>query len=158
MTAASQRTFPRAIVIGTASLIGIYLFANVGYLAALGVDGVANSDRVAAEAVAAIVGPGSAKLIAAAILVSGIVSVTLTPMLCSRFLQPPHAVRHGRLYMATEKVFRTAYWKRWPLDSPASRPAMAAFPKPSPIWNRASWCRNQISPAWSTGWLAGESV
>jgi len=65
-----QRTFPRAIVIGTASLIGIYLFANVGYLAALGVEGVASSDRVAAEAVGAIVGPGSAKLIAAAILVS----------------------------------------------------------------------------------------
>jgi APA family basic amino acid/polyamine antiporter len=65
-----QRTFPRAIVLGTASLIGIYLFANVGYLAALGTDGVARSDRVAAEAVGAIVGPGAAKLIAAAILVS----------------------------------------------------------------------------------------
>jgi len=65
-----QRTFPRAIVVGTASLIGIYLFANVGYLAALGTQGVANSDRVAAEAVSAIVGPGAAKLIAAAILVS----------------------------------------------------------------------------------------
>jgi basic amino acid/polyamine antiporter, APA family len=65
-----QRIFPRAIVIGTASLIGIYLLANLGYLAALGVEGVASSDRVAAEAVGAIVGPGSAKLIAAAILVS----------------------------------------------------------------------------------------
>jgi APA family basic amino acid/polyamine antiporter len=65
-----QRTFPRAIVLGTASLIGIYLFANVGYLAALGTEGVARSDRVAAEAVGAIVGPGTAKLIAAAILVS----------------------------------------------------------------------------------------
>ena len=65
-----QRTFPRAIVLGTASLVGIYLFANVGYLAALGTEGVAGSDRVAAEAVGAIVGPGAAKLIAAAILVS----------------------------------------------------------------------------------------
>jgi APA family basic amino acid/polyamine antiporter len=65
-----QRTFPRAIVIGTASLVGIYLFANAGYLAALGTEGVARSDRVAAEAVGAIVGPGAAKLIAAAILVS----------------------------------------------------------------------------------------
>jgi basic amino acid/polyamine antiporter, APA family len=65
-----QRTFPRAIVIGTASLIGIYLFANVGYLAALGTTGVATSDRVAAEAVGAIVGPAAAKLIAAVILVS----------------------------------------------------------------------------------------
>jgi APA family basic amino acid/polyamine antiporter len=65
-----QRTFPRAIVIGTASLIGIYVFANVGYLAALGTTGVASSDRVAAEAVSAIVGPSAAKLIAAVILVS----------------------------------------------------------------------------------------
>lgn len=65
-----QRTFPRAIVIGTASLIGIYLFANVGYLAALGTTGVATSDRVAAEAVGAIVGSAAAKLIAAVILVS----------------------------------------------------------------------------------------
>jgi APA family basic amino acid/polyamine antiporter len=65
-----QRTFPRAIVVGTASLIGIYLLANAGYLAALGSEGVAQSDRVAAEAVGAIVGPGAASLIAAAILVS----------------------------------------------------------------------------------------
>jgi APA family basic amino acid/polyamine antiporter len=65
-----QRTFPRAIVIGTASLVGIYLFANVGYLAALGTEGVANSNRVAAEAVGAIVGPTAAKLIALVILVS----------------------------------------------------------------------------------------
>ncbi len=65
-----QRTFPRAIVLGTASLIGIYLFANIGYLAALGTEGVARSDRVAAEAVSAIVGPAAAKLIAAVILVS----------------------------------------------------------------------------------------
>jgi APA family basic amino acid/polyamine antiporter len=65
-----QRTFPRAIVVGTAALIGIYVFANVGYLAALGPRGLAASDRVAAEAVQAIVGSGAAKLVAAAILVS----------------------------------------------------------------------------------------
>src|SRR5213078_3611381 len=65
-----QRTFPRAIVLGTASLIGIYVLANVGYLAALGPAGVARSDRVAAEAVGAALGSVAAKLIAAAILVS----------------------------------------------------------------------------------------
>ena len=43
--------------------------------------------------------------IAAAILVSGFVSLSLTPMLCSRFLRPPGAERHGRLYMATERGF-----------------------------------------------------
>jgi basic amino acid/polyamine antiporter, APA family len=65
-----QRTFPRAIVIGTASLIGIYVFANIGYLAALGPAGVAASDRVAAEAVSRVAGGIAGKLIAAAILVS----------------------------------------------------------------------------------------
>jgi HAE1 family hydrophobic/amphiphilic exporter-1 len=43
--------------------------------------------------------------IAAAILVSGVVSLTLTPMLCSRFLKPPHSVRHGRIYNAIERMF-----------------------------------------------------
>ena len=44
--------------------------------------------------------------IAAAILVSGLVSLTLTPMLCSRFLKPPHSVRHGRIYNAIETRVR----------------------------------------------------
>ena len=43
--------------------------------------------------------------ITAAILVSGVVSISLTPMLCSRFLKPPHAIRHGRLFQATERGF-----------------------------------------------------
>jgi HAE1 family hydrophobic/amphiphilic exporter-1 len=43
--------------------------------------------------------------IGAAILVSGLVSLTLTPMLCSRFLKPLHAMQHGIFYNAVEKVF-----------------------------------------------------
>ncbi|MEJ2091983.1 MAG: efflux RND transporter permease subunit [Syntrophobacterales bacterium] len=43
--------------------------------------------------------------IAAAILVSGLVSLTLTPMLCSRYLKPPKKERHGRLYLLTERFF-----------------------------------------------------
>src|ERR1044071_5941514 len=39
-----------------------------------------------------------------AILISGLVSLSLTPMLCSRFLRP-HTARHSRLYQASEKVF-----------------------------------------------------
>ena len=46
--------------------------------------------------------------IAAAILVSGFVSLTLTPMLCSRFLKPQQEQRHGRLYAASERVFERA--------------------------------------------------
>jgi HAE1 family hydrophobic/amphiphilic exporter-1 len=43
--------------------------------------------------------------IGAAVLVSGFVSLTLTPMACSRFLRPPTA-SHGRLYKASERVFQ----------------------------------------------------
>ena len=43
--------------------------------------------------------------IGAAILVSGFVSISLTPMLCSRFLRPPNADHHGALYKAIERVF-----------------------------------------------------
>ena len=43
--------------------------------------------------------------IGVAILVSGFVSISLTPMLCSRFLKPPHSQQHGRLYNVTERMF-----------------------------------------------------
>ncbi len=43
--------------------------------------------------------------ISAAILVSGFVSLTLTPMLCSRFLKPEHTTQHGRLYQAIERGY-----------------------------------------------------
>src|SRR5436309_7796517 len=41
--------------------------------------------------------------ISAAILVSGLVSLTLTPMLCSRFLNPARAQVHGCTYAAFER-------------------------------------------------------
>ncbi len=43
--------------------------------------------------------------ISMAILISGFVSLTLTPMLCSRFLRPPGQEKHGRLYMFMERIF-----------------------------------------------------
>jgi len=43
--------------------------------------------------------------IAVSILVSGFVSLTLTPMLCSRFLKPVDHQRQSRLYQASERVF-----------------------------------------------------
>jgi hydrophobic/amphiphilic exporter-1 (mainly G- bacteria), HAE1 family len=43
-----------------------------------------------------------------AILVSGFVSISLTPMLCSRFLKAPHSMKHGRFYNFFERMF-----ERW---------------------------------------------
>jgi hydrophobic/amphiphilic exporter-1 (mainly G- bacteria), HAE1 family len=45
-----------------------------------------------------------AVVIGAAVIVSGVVSLTLTPMACSRFLRPPRE-SHGRVYAASERVF-----------------------------------------------------
>src|SRR5260370_18810034 len=43
--------------------------------------------------------------IGAAILVSGFVSLSLTPMLCTRFLKPHGDEHHGRLYQASDRAF-----------------------------------------------------
>ncbi len=43
--------------------------------------------------------------ISMAILISGFVSLTLTPMLCSRFIRPQAAERHGRMYILMERFF-----------------------------------------------------
>jgi hydrophobic/amphiphilic exporter-1 (mainly G- bacteria), HAE1 family len=40
-----------------------------------------------------------------AVLVSGFVSLTLTPMLCSRFVKPPEHAKHGRAYAASQRFF-----------------------------------------------------
>jgi HAE1 family hydrophobic/amphiphilic exporter-1 len=44
--------------------------------------------------------------IGVAVLVSGFVSLTLTPMLCSRFLRRQQAVQHGRLYLLSERLYQ----------------------------------------------------
>jgi hydrophobic/amphiphilic exporter-1 (mainly G- bacteria), HAE1 family len=52
--------------------------------------------------------------IAAAILISGFVSLTLTPMMASRFLKNHAAGEHGRLYELSERVFNAmlAFYER----------------------------------------------
>jgi HAE1 family hydrophobic/amphiphilic exporter-1 len=47
--------------------------------------------------------------ISAAILVSGFVSLTLTPMLCSRFLRAEHTTQHGRFYRTVEAGYEAMY-------------------------------------------------
>ena len=46
-----------------------------------------------------------AVVIISAILVSGVVSLSLTPMLCSRFLRPHIGETHGKIYNALERMF-----------------------------------------------------
>jgi multidrug efflux pump len=59
-----------------------------------------------------------------AIVVSMIVSLTTTPMMCAYLLKSERAAKHGRLYNASEKVFDSVLslyrnTLRWVLDNPA---------------------------------------
>ncbi len=65
-----QRNFPLAFLAGTLVLIGIYLLANVAYLAAIGPEAAARSNTIAASSIAALLNPNSAKLVVLLILVS----------------------------------------------------------------------------------------
>ncbi len=66
----ARRNYPIAFLLACAALIFIYVFANAGYLAAMGAEGVAGSTRVAATAVGVVVHPAAAKLVAVTILIA----------------------------------------------------------------------------------------
>jgi HAE1 family hydrophobic/amphiphilic exporter-1 len=80
--------------------------------------------------------------IGAAILVSGFVSLTLTPLLCSRFLQAHSSTEHhGRAYALIERVFERALraYDRgltWSLANPKAVLALSAFVLAAmvPLW------------------------
>ncbi len=65
-----RRDFPLAFLAGIFVLTGVYIFANLGYVAALGPVGVAQSNRVAATALATVFNPTAAKAVTLIILVS----------------------------------------------------------------------------------------
>jgi HAE1 family hydrophobic/amphiphilic exporter-1 len=77
--------------------------------------------------------------IGVAILFSGFISLTLTPMLCSRFLKPVGEERHGRFYAATERVWRrslAAYERSlaWVMDRPRLALVFAALVLAGTVW------------------------
>jgi len=65
-----QKAFPRAFLMGSLVLIGLYLLAVIAYLFALGPSATAASDTIAATSVSAVVGPWAGKIVALTILVS----------------------------------------------------------------------------------------
>src|SRR5438067_3250974 len=67
--------------------------------------------------------------IGVAILVSGFVSLTLTPMLSSRFLKSDHGVQHGAVYAASERLYErtVGVYERSLTWVMARRPATLVF-------------------------------
>ncbi len=66
------RTLPTAMILGTTTVIALYLLANVAYIVTLPFDGIqhAPSDRVGTAALQAILGPWGEQIMAGAILIS----------------------------------------------------------------------------------------
>ena len=65
-----QKVFPRAFLLGSLLLMGLYVFAVVGYLVALGPEKASSSEAIAATAVTAVLGPWAGKIVALTILIS----------------------------------------------------------------------------------------
>jgi len=65
-----QKVFPRAFLIGSLLLMGLYIVAVLAYLVALGPQKAAASEAIAATAVTSVLGPWAGKLVALTILIS----------------------------------------------------------------------------------------
>jgi basic amino acid/polyamine antiporter, APA family len=65
-----QRCFPKAFLMGSLLLAGLYLFAVIAYLVALGPAAAATTDTIASTAARQVIGPWAAKLVAFTILIS----------------------------------------------------------------------------------------
>ena len=65
-----QKAFPRAFLMGSLILVGLYLVAVVAYLFALGPADMAMSDTIAATSVTVVLGSWAGKIVALTILIS----------------------------------------------------------------------------------------
>src|SRR5205807_4223369 len=82
-----ERNLPRALVLGVAGVVAVYLLANVAYLRVLGVAGLARSTAPAADLMRALLGPAGGTLIAAGITASTFGFLNLVILVTPRVLQ-----------------------------------------------------------------------
>ena len=82
-----ERTLPRALVLGVAVVVGVYLLANLAYLRVLGAAGLAASTAPAADTMRLLLGPAGGTLIAAGIAVSTLGFLNLVILVTPRVLQ-----------------------------------------------------------------------
>ena len=71
-----ERTIPRALMIGTAVVVAIYLALNTAYLLVLPPDRVASSTRIAYDATLATAGAGAASAISLLVIISSLGAVS----------------------------------------------------------------------------------
>jgi basic amino acid/polyamine antiporter, APA family len=82
-----ERDLPRALLLGVATVVVVYLLANLAYLHVLGATGLAASTAPAADAMEAALGSTGGKLIAAGIAVSTFGFLNLVVLVTPRVFQ-----------------------------------------------------------------------
>lgn len=90
-----QRSFPRAFLLGSLTLTGLYLVAIVAYLNALGPAAATSSEAIAATAASAVLGPWAGRAIAATILVSTFSAANSVVLTAPRVF---YAMAHDNLF------------------------------------------------------------
>lgn len=82
-----ERNLPRALVVGVAIVVVVYLLTNLAYLRVLGHEGLAFSTAPAADTMQALLGPVGGKVIAAGIAFSTFGFLNLVILVTPRVLQ-----------------------------------------------------------------------
>src|SRR6266568_2447556 len=114
-----ERNLPRALVLGVAVVVVVYLLANVAYLRVLGPGGLAATSAPAAAVMRAVLGPAGGTVIAAGIAVSTFGFLNLVILVTPRVLQamaadgvffPRLAVLHREYRTPTAAILVMATW------------------------------------------------
>jgi len=114
-----ERNLPRALVLGVAAVVAVYLLANVAYLRVLGLAGLAHSTAPAADVMRALLGSAGGTLIAAGIAASTFGFLNLVILVTPRVLQamaadgvflPRLAVLHPRYRTPALAILVQAGW------------------------------------------------
>lgn len=101
-----QNAFPRAFLLGSLVLIGLYLVAIAAYLCALGPVATAASDTIAAASVSAVLGTWAGKIVALTILVSTFSAANSVILTAPRVF---YAMAHDNLFFKKLAVVHINY-------------------------------------------------
>jgi APA family basic amino acid/polyamine antiporter len=82
------RSLPRGLILGTAAVMLLYLLLNVVYERALSVPAMAETPRIAETAATVLFGPGAARLVSLAVLISTFGCISSTILYTSRIYLP----------------------------------------------------------------------
>jgi APA family basic amino acid/polyamine antiporter len=98
----AERNLPRALVLGVLIVVAVYMGANVAYLRALGVGGLAASTAPAADLMGMVAGEGGRRLIAAGIAASTFGFLDLVILVSPRVYQA--MARDGLFFASFAKL------------------------------------------------------